>query len=136
MSDQDTARILVYSDDRTVRQAVRMVLGTTVAPDLPTLEIVEAATQPGVFTIMDAGGIDLAIVDGEAAPAGGMGVAHALKDEIDDCPPILLLVARVADGWLATWSRADAISPYPVDPVRLPAQVADLLRQRLLVPEG
>lgn len=133
MSEQTIARILLYSDDRTVRQAVRMVLGTKVAADLPPLEIVEAATQPAVFTIMDAGGIDLVIVDGEAAPAGGMGVAHALKDEIDDCPPVLLLVVRVADGWLATWSRADAISPFPVDPVRLPAQVADLLRARLAV---
>jgi len=132
MSDQTTARVLVYSSDRTVRQAVRLCLGTKVSADLPPLEIVEAATQATVDTIMDAGGIDVVILDGEAAPAGGMGVAHALKDEIDNCPPVLLLVARVADGWLGTWSRADAISPYPVDPIRLPAQVAELLRTRLV----
>jgi hypothetical protein len=37
----------------------------------------------------------------------------------------------VADAWLATWSRAEAVVPYPIDPVRLPNAVADTLRARL-----
>jgi len=130
----ETARILLYSDDRTLRQAVSLALGTRVAADLPPIEIVEVATHPVVETTMDAGGIDLVILDGEAVPAGGMGIARQLKDEIDNCPPILLLVARIADAWLATWSRADAICPMPIDPVALPAQVAELLRKRLAAP--
>ena len=44
---------------------------------------------------------------------------------------MLLLVARVADAWLGTWSRAEAISAYPVDPIRLPTQVAGLLREKV-----
>jgi len=127
----DTARILLYSDDRNLRQAVSLALGTRVAADLPPIEIVEVATHPIVSKTMDAGGIDLVILDGEAVPAGGIGLARQLKDEVDDCPPILVLVARVADAWLATWSRADAICPMPVDPVALPEQVAALLRARL-----
>ena len=71
------------------------------------------------------------ILDGEANPAGGIGLCKQLKDEIAECPPILVLIIRVADSWLATWSRADAVSMYPVDPVRLPSAVADLLRARL-----
>jgi hypothetical protein len=59
-----------------------------------------------------------------------MGLCHQLKSELTDCPPVLLLVARVADAWLATWSAADAISAYPVDPVRLPDDVAGLLTAR------
>ena len=98
---------------------------------LPEIEVFEVATQPVVLQTMDAGGIDLVILDGEATPSGGMGLCHQLKNEITDCPPVLLLVARVADAWLATWSEADAITPYPVDPVRLPAAAADLLRARL-----
>ncbi len=74
------------------------------------------------------GTYDLCILDGEAVPAGGMGVAKQLKDEIVHCPPILLLVARPQDAWLATWSGAEAIVGYPIDPVRLPQTVADLLR--------
>lgn len=130
MSDE-TAKVLLYSDDRTVREQVRLALGRRVAADLPELDIFETATQPAVLTAMDAGGIDVVILDAEAVPSGGMGLCHQLKDEIPDCPPVLLLVARLADGWLATWSRADAVSPYPVDPQRLPGQVAELLRARL-----
>ena len=64
-------------------------------------------------------------------PVGGIGLAHQVKEEYDPCPPVLLLVARVADAWLGTWSRAEAISAYPIDPVRLPAQVAELLREKV-----
>lgn len=131
MTEQTTARVLLYSDDRTTREQVRLTLGRRLAPDLPELDVFEVATQPVVLQAMDAGGIDLVILDGEAVPSGGMGLCHQLKNEIENCPPVLLLVARVADAWLATWSHADAISSYPVDPVRLPAVAADLLRARL-----
>lgn len=135
MSDEraTTAKVLLYSDDRTVREQVRLTLGRSVAADLPDLEILETASQPAVLDAMDAGGIDLAILDAEATPSGGMGLCHQLKDEIADCPPVLLLVARVADAWLATWSRAEAVTAYPIDPVRLPQAVAELLRARLSV---
>jgi DNA-binding response OmpR family regulator len=131
MTEQTTARVLLYSDDRTTREQVRLTLGRRLAADLPELEVFEVATQPVVLQAMDAGGIDLVILDGEATPSGGIGLCHQLKNEITDCPPVLLLVARAADAWLATWSHADAITPYPVDPVRLPVAAAELLRARL-----
>lgn len=131
MTEQTTARVLLYSDDRITREQVRLALGRKLAGDLPELDVFEVATQPVVLQAMDAGGIDLVILDGEATPSGGMGLCHQLKNEIKDCPPVLLLVARAADAWLATWSEADAITPYPVDPVRLPGAAADLLRARL-----
>jgi DNA-binding NarL/FixJ family response regulator len=118
--------ILLYSSDRRTRENVRFALGRRVAPDLPEVRVLEVATQPAVITAMDAGGIDLAILDGEAVP-GGMGVARQLKDEIHRCPPILLLTGRPDDAWLATWSRADGAVPHPIDPVRLPEAAANLL---------
>jgi DNA-binding response OmpR family regulator len=128
---ESTARILIYSDDRTLREQVRLALGKRVAADLPELEIVETATQPATLQQIDSGEIDMAILDGEAVPSGGMGLAHQLKDEVPECPPILLLVIRLADAWLGTWSRADAIAVQPIDPITLPQQVAALLRARL-----
>mgnify|MGYP001583896163 CR=1 FL=1 len=125
------ATILVYSDDRSTRGQVRLALGRRVAADLPEIEIVECATHQAVSKTLDAGGIDLVIMDGEAVPAGGMGLCRQVKDEIANCPPVVLMIARVADAWLATWSRADAVVAYPIDPVRLPASVADVLRARL-----
>jgi DNA-binding response OmpR family regulator len=121
------ATILLYASSRLTRENVRLALGRKVARDLPEVRVVEVATQPAVLVAMDAGGIDLAILDGEAVP-GGMGLCRQLKDEVFDCPPVLVLTARRDDAWLATWSRADGVLEHPVDPMRLPDVVAGLLR--------
>ncbi len=124
-------RVLVYSDDVDTRQQVMLALGRRPHPDLPTLEYVEVATEPVVIQQMDAGGIALAILDGEAVPAGGMGIARQLKDEIFRCPPILVLTGRVQDNWLATWSRAEGAVSHPLDPIELAETVIRLLRSRV-----
>jgi DNA-binding response OmpR family regulator len=121
-------RILVYSDNANTRAQVRVALGKRIHPDLPDLSYLEVATAPVVIAQLDAGGIDLAILDGEASPAGGLGIAKQLKDEIDDCPPILVLTGRPDDAWLANWSRAEAAVPHPIDPIRLGEAVVGLLR--------
>jgi DNA-binding response OmpR family regulator len=123
--------VLVYSDDVDVRQRVILALGRRPHPDLPELTYVEVATEPVVMANMDAGGIDLAILDGEAVPAGGLGIAKQLKDEIYRCPPVLVLTGRPQDAWLATWSRAEAAVPHPIDPVQLADTVVALLRSRV-----
>jgi DNA-binding response OmpR family regulator len=103
-------------------------LGKHLHPDLPELSYVEVATGPMVIQQMDAGGIDLAILDGEATPTGGMGIAKQLRDELAVCPPILVLTGRPDDAWLATWSRAEASVSHPVDPIVLGRTVLGLLR--------
>ena len=79
----------------------------------------------------DSGRLDLAIFDGEAQPTGGMGLSRQLKNEIDDCPPIVVAVRRADDRWLATWSQADAVIVHPLDPLIAAETVADLLRRTL-----
>ncbi|MBP2702480.1 hypothetical protein JOL79_01535 [Microbispora sp. RL4-1S] len=126
-------RVLVYSDDAGTREKVRLAIGRRPAADLPLVEIVECATQPAVLKHLDGGGIDVAVLDGEAVPAGGMGISRQAKDEVHNCPPILLLIARRDDRWLANWSRADAVVAHPIDPVVLAEAVAGLMRARLSV---
>ena len=121
-------KVLVYSDDVATRDQVILALGRRPHPDLPEVEYVEVATEPVVIANLDAGGIDLAILDGEAVPAGGLGIAKQLKDELDDCPPVVVLTGRPQDAWLATWSRAEAAVPQPIDPVELARVVVGLLR--------
>ncbi len=123
-------RVMVYSDDRTVRATVITALGTRPAPDLPPLDIVEVATGPVVLRSADRGDLDLLILDGEATPVGGIGLARQLKDEIYRCPPILVLTGRPQDAWLATWSRADGVVGHPIDPGTLADVVSGLLRTR------
>lgn len=127
---QPTATVLVYSDDANTREQVRLAIGRRPAADVPPVEILECATMPAVLSALDAGHVDVCILDGETAPAGGMGVCRQIKDEIFNCPPVLLLIGRPQDSWLATWSRADAAVTHPVDPVELANALAGLLRTR------
>jgi len=121
-------KLLVYSDNARTREKVRSALGKRVHPDLPELSYLDVATAPVVVSTIDQGGIDLAILDGEATPAGGLGLAKQLKDEVAKCPPILVLTGRPDDAWLAKWSQAEAAVPHPIDPIRLGEAVASLLR--------
>ncbi len=125
-----THRVVVYSDDPAVRAAVRTAVGRRPAGDLGRVEWVELDTGPKVVRTIDAGGVDLAVFDGEAWPTGGLGLCKQLKDEVRDCPPVLVLVARRDDAWLATWSLADAVVPLPVDAPELVEAATRLLRHR------
>lgn len=127
--------VMVYSDDRNTRQQVRLALGKRVARDLPAIEVVETATAPMLLRAAHDGGIDMFVLDAESVPVGGMGLSHQLHDELANCPPVLLLVARRDDAWLASWSQAEAISGYPIDPVRLPDEVAKVIRTYVLPAE-
>ncbi len=130
-SPDRSLRVLVYSDDAGTRAEVLRALGPRPHPDLPRIEYVEVATEPMVIAHMDTGTIDLAVLDGEAVPAGGLGIARQLKDEIFGCPPLLVLIGRPQDAWLATWSRADAAVPHPLDPLQLADVVLELVRGRV-----
>lgn len=122
--------VLLYSDDVTVRDAVRVGVGRRPARDVEVVQWHECATHQAVVDAADAGGFDLFILDGEATPLGGMGLCRQLKNEIFECPPVLVLTGRVQDGWIASWSQADAVVPQPLDPVALAAAVAELGRSR------
>jgi DNA-binding response OmpR family regulator len=141
MADADaTTTVLIYSHDSHTRERTRLALGRRLAPDLPQVEYLMCATAPAVVRALDrhAAGkapIDLLVLDGEAAPAGGMGLCRQLKDEISDCPPVILLIARPQDVWLATWSRAEEIVTRQGDPVSLAQAAVALVRSRSAVPQ-
>ena len=124
------ASVLVYSHRPEVRTAVRTAVGRRPAADVGPLTYVECATGDEVVAAVDAGGIDLCVLDGEAQPTGGMGISRQLKYEIADCPALVVLIARQADRWLAHWSLADASLAYPIDPLTAADLVAGLLRDR------
>ena len=122
--------VIVYSNDAAVRDQVRSAVGRRPAADLGRIDWVECSTGEQVVSRIDAGDIDVAILDGEAQPSGGMGLCRQLKYEIEDCPALCVLLGRRDDRWLATWSLADATLVRPVDPVTAAETVAQLLRDR------
>jgi len=127
-SSEHRLSILLYSDDIATRDAVRVAVGRRPAHDVEVTSWLECATAPAVIEAVESGEFDLLILDGEAAPFGGLGLCRQLKNEIFDCPPVLVLTGRPQDGWLAAWSQADQVVPHPLDPIALADAVAELGR--------
>jgi DNA-binding response OmpR family regulator len=121
--------IALYSDDSTVRTSVITALGKQLDPTLAVHEIKEFATADALRLYVDSKKqVDLFVLDGEAVPEGGMGVARQLKDEVFNCPPVLLITGRAQDNWLAAWSKAEATVTHPIDPFTIAAKCAALLK--------
>lgn len=118
--------VLLYSDDVTVRDAVRLGVGRRPSREVEVSSWRECATHAAVVEAVETNRFDVLILDGEATPMGGMGLCRQLKNEIFQCPPVLVLTGRVQDSWLAAWSMADAVVPHPVDPVALSRAVSGL----------
>jgi CheY-like chemotaxis protein len=132
-------QIIVYSDDSSVRASIVSALGRRVAVDLPEHEIHEFATGSALRAYVDGKSVgggsraDLFILDGEAAQEGGLGMARQLKDELFNCPPVLVITGRKEDAWLAAWSLAEASVVHPIDPFTLAKTAAQLLRGTTLL---
>ncbi|WP_244328291.1 hypothetical protein [Yimella sp. cx-51] len=121
--------VLLYSDDSATRDAVRVGVGRRPAKDVEIVAWRECATAAAVIDAVEKEHYDLLILDGEAVPMGGLGLTRQLKNEIENCPKVLVLTGRAADGWLASWSMAEAAVPHPLDPLALCNTIATLARQ-------
>ena len=126
-SVEDGPRILLYSDDVDARQQVLLAVGRRLGKDQPPIRWVEVATEDAVISAMDGGLFDLLVLDGETGKVGGMGLCRQLKDEIFECPPVVVLTGRPQDAWLASWSYADGVVSRPLDPIEVQRAVAELL---------
>ncbi len=120
-------RILLYSDDVDTRAQVRLAVGPRLHRDAPSIQWFEVATPAAALTAGAAEPWDLLVLDGEAPKNGGMSLARQFKDELADCPPILVLTGRPEDAWLASWSNADGVVAHPLDPVEVQEAVARLV---------
>ncbi len=121
--------VLLYSDKPEVRDRIRQAIGVRPAAGM-TVTYEDAATYDDCIALVDHTEIDLLILDGEAQPAGGIGIARQLRDEVDNCPPICVVIARTADRWLAAYAKVDATLVHPLDPMTTGRTVAEILRKR------
>jgi DNA-binding response OmpR family regulator len=126
-----SAVVAVYSPRASLRSDLRTAVGRRPVADGPRIDWLECATDRELKLALDSGEVDLAILDGEAQPTGGMGLARKYKNELADCPPLVVLTARAQDAWLANWSLADAVLAQPVEPIGAAATVGALLVDRV-----
>lgn len=122
--------MVIYSDNSATRGYVAAAVGTRPDETLGEIEYVEVATHAALLMTLESSEVDAVILDAESQPTGGLGVARQLKDELSQCPPLLLLLARDADSWLATWSGVDDTLGPAYHPTELTDSVIRLLRGR------
>ncbi len=127
-------RILLYSDDRSTRDAVRVAVGKRPARDVEVESWFECATPAAAEEALRTSSFDLLILDGESAPYGGLGMCRQFKHEFFECPPIVVLTGRPQDDWLAAWSYADGAVPHPLDPVAMAMTIAEVASREAVKP--
>ncbi|AOZ72691.1 hypothetical protein BK816_04795 [Boudabousia tangfeifanii] len=122
--------ILVFSDDVTFREDVKAAVGLHPYAGSPEVRFVEAATGPGVINTFADNSFDLAIFDGETKKDGAMSVAHTIAETInpDEVPPVIFVVARQQDEWLARGAGAASVVLKPVNALKLQEEIAKLLK--------
>src|ERR671917_301599 len=113
----DATTVLVFSHRPEVREAIINAVGRRPAADIGRLNYVEAGAVYG--GVAQGGG-------------GGVGLPRQLKNEIAQCPPVIVSVRRRDDRWLAVWSQADAVIVHPLDPLVAAETVAEVLRSHRL----
>ncbi len=126
-------RILLVSGHPTVSEQVRRaLLGRDHA------EIVEVSTPQRALAMLEEGEpFDIVVGDNDTHPAGGIFLARGVRDlgrMGHAVPPVVLLLARSQDVWLANWAQADAWALKPPDPFDL-AEAVDALVEHRPVPQ-
>ncbi|WP_116113301.1 response regulator transcription factor [Austwickia chelonae] len=127
-------RVLLYSDDRSTRDAVRVAVGKRPSREVEIESWFECATPVAAEEAVRSNTFDLLILDGESAPFGGLGMCRQFKHEIFECPPVVVLTGRPQDDWLAAWSYADGVVPHPLDPVQMAKVVAETSAREAVTP--
>ena len=122
-------RVLIVSEDAQVRLAVASDLSA-----VADVELVEAVTAAAAHALLDEGGFDVLVIDGDLQPEGGFSVLYELRAQGDlrgvPTPPAIVLTARADDRFLADWARADDIVRKPVEPFELTRRVLRLAGTR------
>lgn len=112
--------LLVCGHEQVSRQVHGALLGE------PDIELTRVRTPHRAVQVLldEPGGYDLVLADGDLHPEGGFSLSRDVKAHArmgHRMPPVLLLIAREQDRWLASWSEADATVLKPLDPFDLAA---------------
>lgn len=116
---ESTIPVLVYSDNSDTRQNVINAIGRRPGKGMPLLEWTECATSDAVMTNLEKTEYKLLVLDGESAKVGGMAVARDITARFESPAPIIMLVARQQDEWLAKWANAVETIPSPWNSIDL-----------------
>ncbi len=125
-------KILQVADHRSVAEQVRLAVD-----GWEDAEILHVSMPRRALAILDEGEVDgtpvafdVVVADNDTHPTGGLALCREVKARHQmgrDVPPVVLLLARPQDTWLANWAQADAHVQKPADPFDLREVLASVV---------
>lgn len=114
--------LVVNQNERLSRELTSALVGAE------SVEVLEVRTPQLALRLLDRGDrYDLVLADADTAPTGGFALSREVKARKRmgrEVPPVILLLARDQDKFLAKWSEADAFIIKPPDPFDLHSVIA------------
>ena len=124
-------RILLVSPDPGSRDLMRVAVGSVerrLGEPLSFLDAVDGVEGAAIGLREDP---DAVVADEIASWAGAFSLAKDLRGASEPyLGPIVILLERRQDEWLARWSGADAWFVKPVDPFALADRLVELIERR------
>jgi DNA-binding response OmpR family regulator len=114
-------------------QVTRQVL--TALADGPSVSYDEVWSPQRALALLDEGetAYDIVVADNDTTPTGGFYLVREMKARVrmgQAMPPVVLLVAREQDDYLARWAETDAWVLKPVDSFDLAEAIEALVERR------
>lgn len=126
-SAQDTMNVIIYSDDKTVRQSIIDAVGVRPGKGLPRIAWKQTATAHAFQQEIHDNEYAVAVVDGETTKISGLVAAKTVGYEEDNIPVFVALIARPQDEWLANFSGIDYTIERPLRPLAVQETLAQAL---------
>ena len=120
-------KVLLVASDQRVRERLRLAFERLEATG-EEIEFLEVGDGNDAVAVAEARRPDLVVVEVGVTPYGAFGITRDIKASPEVSCPVIVVLERPQDEWLARWSGADALVNRPVDPFAL-AQVARRLVQ-------
>lgn len=118
-TNPDAVEIMLFSADLHTRETIMDAVGVSGAFDLPPISWLEVATAKAAKLSFEPERFAALVLDAETTQEGGESLSRWLHDHNEKVPPVIMLVARPQDEWLARWSGAAQCiqAPFPADTV-------------------
>ena len=121
-------RVLLVSPDVAMRDLLRVAVGSIERRLGEPLSFLDAPDGEKGAAIGLRERPDAVVADEIASRAGAFALARELRGAPDPYRgPIVIVLERRQDGWLARWSGADAWFVKPVDPFELADRLVELV---------
>ena len=117
-------KVLLVASDERVRDRLKLAL-ERLEVNGEEIDFIEVSDGNAAVAVAEARHPDLVVVEVGVTPYGAFGITRDIKASPQTACPVIIVLERPQNEWLARWSGADALVNRPIDPFAL----ADVARR-------